>query len=403
MLFGHRRRAAALAAGLPDIPVVVREDLDDDAAVLLAQLVENVQRADLSPLEEAAAYQSLSDSGLSGKDIATRVGVSPGQVSKRRSLLTLPAEARGALMSGELTVVAALHLLSLPADVQVLAIEDWQRNHRAQSLVAVITRWQARVERDTTPTSTTRKTPAGRPTTKDPAPKISAENPETPLRIFTGNPEDPLRTENEDPEVAPTGTPATPARPAPVATGNGPTLTDEQAAALAAAQAREAAEDLRWAAARRFVTGELRHGPAADTLTDLVLSGLGPRTLPDATNAARALLNGSPPPEGVAAWLETASAAGGTTARRAAVATALVHLEDLTITAMAATPPHLTPALARHLARLREHGGYEPTATEETALTAALTPPGAPGGSTAAPNDPDVPAGNPTQDGDDDQ
>ena len=89
---GERRWRAAQRAGLTDVPVVVR-GLSGDRELLEVALVENLQRADLNPLEEAEAYQALCDRfGLSQEEVAGRVGKARTTVANTLRLLKLPAE-----------------------------------------------------------------------------------------------------------------------------------------------------------------------------------------------------------------------------------------------------------------------------------------------------------------------
>ncbi len=115
VLAGHRRLAAAMQAGLHDVPIVVRDDL----AGRLDELVlhENLHRLDLTPLDEAHAYQRLANQGLSHRQIATHVGVSQGQVSKRLSLLKLPPHAQDALVQGRIDIATALEWAHAPRPV----------------------------------------------------------------------------------------------------------------------------------------------------------------------------------------------------------------------------------------------------------------------------------------------
>jgi ParB family chromosome partitioning protein len=93
---------AARLAGLDEIPVVIREG--DDAMGLTEALVENVQREDLTPLEEAAAYRQLmEDFGLTHDEIAGRVGRSRSAITNTVRLLQLPASIQALLSEGELT------------------------------------------------------------------------------------------------------------------------------------------------------------------------------------------------------------------------------------------------------------------------------------------------------------
>lgn len=107
---GARRRAAAEKAGLEVVPCIVRTDLTDGARIE-AMLVENLQRQDLTPLEEAEGYQRLVDLGLSQRNIAEKVGCKQPHVSKRLALLELPPSARNALDAGSINVAGATALL----------------------------------------------------------------------------------------------------------------------------------------------------------------------------------------------------------------------------------------------------------------------------------------------------
>lgn len=99
---GERRLRAATQAGLRSVPAIIDRNLEGDKEKTLAiQLVENLQRADLSPLERAQAMGMLRDSfGLSIRDIADRLGVSKSLVHRSLDLLTLPPDLIVALQQG---------------------------------------------------------------------------------------------------------------------------------------------------------------------------------------------------------------------------------------------------------------------------------------------------------------
>lgn len=108
LLAGHRRRAAALAAGLVTVPAVVRADVDRATAIEL-MLVENVQRTDLGPIEKAEAYGRLRDDhGYSATKIAKKTGLSQSTVSYFLALLDLSPADRARVRSGELAVGDAI-------------------------------------------------------------------------------------------------------------------------------------------------------------------------------------------------------------------------------------------------------------------------------------------------------
>ncbi len=108
---GERRWRAALRAGLKKVPVIVREVSDREA--LEIALVENLQRQDLDPLEEAEAYRVLiEDFGYTQEEVAKRVGKDRSSVANALRLLKLPAEVKEALREGRITAGHARAILS---------------------------------------------------------------------------------------------------------------------------------------------------------------------------------------------------------------------------------------------------------------------------------------------------
>jgi ParB family chromosome partitioning protein len=119
---GERRWRAARRAGLDEVPVVVRE-VADDRELLEAALVENLQRSDLNPLEEAVAYRTLKERfELSQEETATRVGKSRSTVANRLRLLRLPGEVQDLLRTDRLTAGQALPLVALENEEEVLRL-----------------------------------------------------------------------------------------------------------------------------------------------------------------------------------------------------------------------------------------------------------------------------------------
>lgn len=115
IIAGERRWRAARLAGLSDIPVIVIE-ADDKKAMELA-LIENLQRQDLNPVEEALGYQSLmEDYGLTQEEAAKRVGKSRPAVANSLRLLGLCPEVLEKLRGGELTAGHARAVLALKTD-----------------------------------------------------------------------------------------------------------------------------------------------------------------------------------------------------------------------------------------------------------------------------------------------
>lgn len=137
---GERRWRAAQRAGLTEVPVVVREVADDRQLLELA-LVENVQRADLNPVEEAEAYRTLAESfSLSQEDIAQRVGKGRTTVTNFLRLLRLPQEVQDLMREGRLTAGQARPLLSLPDKAAQIALAERavKENLTARELEALV-------------------------------------------------------------------------------------------------------------------------------------------------------------------------------------------------------------------------------------------------------------------------
>lgn len=120
---GERRFRASKAAGLSQIPVIVKEISETEAFEIA--LIENIQREDLNPIEEAEAYQRLvGEHGLTQEDIATRVGKDRSTIANALRLLRLPQPVRERVMAGELSSGHAKVLLSLPEDHARIAVAD---------------------------------------------------------------------------------------------------------------------------------------------------------------------------------------------------------------------------------------------------------------------------------------
>jgi ParB family chromosome partitioning protein len=112
IIVGERRWEAAKIAGLTRVPVIVKEATPQE--MLELALVENIQRADLNPLEEAAAYRQLMDDfGLTQKQVAEKVGKNRVTVANSVRLLRLPDEIKQALAEGQISEGHARALLAL--------------------------------------------------------------------------------------------------------------------------------------------------------------------------------------------------------------------------------------------------------------------------------------------------
>lgn len=110
---GERRWRAATIAGLASVPVIIKHMTDDQ--VLEAQIVENLQRQDLSELEEAEGYRTLIDhTELTAHDIAKKVGKSRSYIMQRLKLLDLGIEGRTALAAHDIDASVALLLARIP-------------------------------------------------------------------------------------------------------------------------------------------------------------------------------------------------------------------------------------------------------------------------------------------------
>lgn len=143
LVAGERRWQAARLAGLRTIPAIVRDVSPRDALELA--LIENVQRADLTPIEEAQAYHELIEEfGLTQAEVAQRVGKSRAAVANTLRLLQAPAPVQEALSAGQITEGHARALLGLPQAADQLAalaivVEQGLTVRQTEELVR---RWQ---------------------------------------------------------------------------------------------------------------------------------------------------------------------------------------------------------------------------------------------------------------------
>jgi ParB family chromosome partitioning protein len=140
IIAGERRWRAAQRAGLAEIPAIVR-DVDDRTALELA-IIENVQRADLNPLEEAAGYQQLLDQhGYTQVDLAQVIGKSRSHVANTLRLLKLPQDVRSMLSEGLLSAGHARTLVTAqnPAQLAHKIISEGLSVRQAESLAQAST------------------------------------------------------------------------------------------------------------------------------------------------------------------------------------------------------------------------------------------------------------------------
>ncbi|MCO6452743.1 MAG: ParB/RepB/Spo0J family partition protein [Caldilineales bacterium] len=119
IIAGERRWRASRLAGLDEVPVVIKEASPQD--MLELALVENIQRSDLNPLEEAVAYQTLMEEfGLTQEQVADRVGKSRTAVANIVRLLRLPNPVKGALIEGQIREGHARAILGLNDDQRMI-------------------------------------------------------------------------------------------------------------------------------------------------------------------------------------------------------------------------------------------------------------------------------------------
>ncbi len=117
IIAGERRWRAAQQAGLSQVPVMIRENFEEERVKLELALIENIQREDLSALEEADAYAKLAaDFGLTQQQIAEKVGKSREVIANTVRLLTLPDDIKAALAAGKISRTHARGLLAFKND-----------------------------------------------------------------------------------------------------------------------------------------------------------------------------------------------------------------------------------------------------------------------------------------------
>ncbi len=123
IIAGERRWRAARLAGLSEVPVIITEA--DDKLTMELALIENLQRQDLNPVEEAMGYRVLMEEyGLTQEDTASRVGKSRPAVTNALRLLALPSVVLDMLRSGELSAGHARAVLSLKTEKQQVDIAN---------------------------------------------------------------------------------------------------------------------------------------------------------------------------------------------------------------------------------------------------------------------------------------
>lgn len=112
LIAGERRFRAAKSAQLPAVPAVIRKSSDQESTIL--SLIENIQRSNLNPVEEAKAYRQLIDElGVTQEAVAERVGRDRASVANVCRILSLPTEVQGMVASGRLTLGHAKVILGI--------------------------------------------------------------------------------------------------------------------------------------------------------------------------------------------------------------------------------------------------------------------------------------------------
>ena len=123
LIAGERRLRAARTLGIEEIPVIIRNVSDADALEL--SLIENIQREELNPIEEAKAFKRLMEEfGFSQEEVAKAVGKDRATVANTLRLLTLPKRAQEMVSGGELSMGHAKALLSLSGEHAILKLAN---------------------------------------------------------------------------------------------------------------------------------------------------------------------------------------------------------------------------------------------------------------------------------------
>jgi len=117
IIAGERRWRAAQRAGVTKVPVIVKEASDRE--VMELALIENLQREDLNPIEEAVAYQHLIEEfELTHEDVSRQIGKERSTITNQLRLLRLPEEAKAALIAGDITAGHARAILSIESPAE---------------------------------------------------------------------------------------------------------------------------------------------------------------------------------------------------------------------------------------------------------------------------------------------
>jgi len=145
LIAGERRWRAAQLLGLADVPVILREA--DDRAVLELALIENLQRENLNPMEEAQGYAELvSQFELTQEQVAVKVGKSRATIANALRLLRLPAGVQTLIRDGRVSVGHAKVILGLSSEKQQQQAADRivKEGLNVRQTEALVNRWQSR-------------------------------------------------------------------------------------------------------------------------------------------------------------------------------------------------------------------------------------------------------------------
>lgn len=133
IIFGHRRLRAAVKAKLDEVPCLIEDMSDLDAA--LVQTVENGQRQDVSPLDEADDYKALLDQGMKAEEIAQKIGKARATVYNRLKLCSLGKAGRKALAEGHIDASVATLVARMPTEqLQAAVLKEVTRDGRWEGL-----------------------------------------------------------------------------------------------------------------------------------------------------------------------------------------------------------------------------------------------------------------------------
>jgi ParB family chromosome partitioning protein len=129
IIAGERRWRAAQKAGLKKIPIILKDASDSE--ILELALIENLQREDLNPIEEAIAYEQLiGDFGLTHEEISKRIGKDRSTITNQIRLLKLPERVKQAIKEGEISAGHARAILSIESQSKALEILDLIRRNK---------------------------------------------------------------------------------------------------------------------------------------------------------------------------------------------------------------------------------------------------------------------------------